>query len=104
MEEYDYEEILNLETIEGNDAEADTIRDYLCSLLELVWSEGEGFSGKRPFGNSGWEFDLYAPLIKGKIIDGTLDEYGRVDVLEKDQKDKANEIIFGCISHIFYGK
>jgi hypothetical protein len=31
-----------------------TIRDYLRILLETLWEEGEGFSGKRPFGNSGW--------------------------------------------------
>lgn len=24
----------------------------------MLWVEGEGFSGKRPFGNSGWEAEL----------------------------------------------
>lgn len=46
--------------------------------MRTLWSETEGFSGKRPFGNSGWEFDLYKPLveagaIKGKIEDGYVD-------------------------------
>lgn len=38
-----------------NDAGALTVRDYLKALLRRLWLEQEGFSGKRPFGNSGWE-------------------------------------------------
>ena len=53
-----YPEILSAR-LADNDANADTVRDYLVALLLEVWSEGEGFSGKRPFGNSGWEYDLY---------------------------------------------
>jgi hypothetical protein len=41
-----------------NDADAETVRDYLKALLSKVVEEGEEFSGKRPFGNSGWEDDL----------------------------------------------
>jgi len=33
-----------------------TIRDYFYTLLTAVWNEGESFSGKRPFGNGGWEY------------------------------------------------
>lgn len=43
-----------------NDAEADTIGDYFRALLMAIWTEGEGFSGKRPFGNSGWDSELYS--------------------------------------------
>lgn len=46
-----------------DDEEFDTIRDYLKGLLDSLWTQGEGFSGKRPFGNSGWRHDLYRPLI-----------------------------------------
>lgn len=49
--------------LEENDAYADTVKDYLKALLRALWDEGEGFSGKRPFGNSGWEGDLLDPLI-----------------------------------------
>jgi hypothetical protein len=49
-------------TFDDNEA-FDTVRDYLKGLLQNLWIEGEGFSGKRPFGNSGWEYDLYQPLI-----------------------------------------
>ena len=39
-----------------------TCRQYLCALLAQLWSEGSGFSGKRPFGNSGWEWDILDAL------------------------------------------
>lgn len=45
-----------------NDAEAATVRDYLKALLTRIWEEGEGFSSKRPFGNSGWEYDLTSAI------------------------------------------
>ena len=45
-------EILDL-AMRENDADAKTIRGYLGKILEKVWAEGESFSGKRPFGNSG---------------------------------------------------
>ncbi len=51
-----------------NDAEAATVRDYLKALLRGVWNEGEGFNGKRPFGNSSWEYEVFSALAKGKLI------------------------------------
>ena len=62
-----------------------SIRDYLTTLLLRVWDEGESFSGKRPFGNSGWEYDLYKPLIAANVIKGELDEDGYIDGVD----DKA---------------
>jgi hypothetical protein len=62
-----------------NDANADTIREYLITLLATVWDEGEGFSAKRPFGNSGWQWELYAVLAQAGHINGTLDKDGYVD-------------------------
>jgi len=40
-----------------------SIRYYLISLLLKLWQEGEGFSSKRPFGDSGWYDDLEDPII-----------------------------------------
>lgn len=60
-----------------------TVRDYLRTLLMTLWEEGEGFSGKRPFGNSSWEFDLYKPLIEGGFIPGTLDEDGYLKTFDE---------------------
>jgi hypothetical protein len=47
-----------------NDPEADTIGEYLIELSWAVWTESESFSGKRPFGNSGWEHELYQALCE----------------------------------------
>lgn len=66
------QEILKLGMAE-NDAGAITIREYLINLLRRVCVEQEGFSGKRPFGNSGWEFELYKALIIGGAMEGKMD-------------------------------
>jgi hypothetical protein len=77
------EDVLN--TVMGNnDANAGTIREYLIELLAELWREQEGFSGKRPFGNSGWEYELYKPLIEAGHVDGGLDEDGYIDWIDTD--------------------
>lgn len=53
--------------LEENDSGAYTVKGYLKALLFTLWDEDEGFSGKRPFGNSGWECDLTEPLIVNKL-------------------------------------
>ena len=80
---------------EGNQI---TVRRYLLNLLLTLWVEGEGFNGKRPFGNSGWQFDLYAPLIRAGYIKGTLDTYGYVE--DVDEK-AAHKFVFFLISSLF---
>ena len=74
-----------------------TIKDYLKELMLTLWKEAEGFSGKRPFGNSGWQYDIAACLIKNNIVDGKLDEDGYVD--EVDFNDVDN-VILSCIEKI----
>lgn len=62
-------------TFQSNDLRKKvTIRQYFCALLTRLFEEGEGFSGKRPFGNSGWESDLYGPLIDAGAVKGTWNE------------------------------
>ena len=67
-----------------------TIRDYFKDLLLTLWEKGEGFSGKRPFGNSGWKNDLYTPLINAGLVDGYFDEYGFIEDFDSEQ---ANELV-----------
>lgn len=62
-----------------NDADAATIRDYLIKLLAKVWQEGEGFDGKRPFGNSGWDGELAIALVRAGFVEGEIDEDGYLD-------------------------
>lgn len=81
-------EILAL-PMQDNDSGADTIRGYLIALLIELWREGEGFSGKRPFGNSSWEWDLYEPLVKAGVITGTFDEDGNLDDLDGEAGNAA---------------
>lgn len=77
-----------------------TVRDYLRTLLETLWSQGEGFSGKRPFGNSGWEYDLYTPLVRGGFIAGTLDNHGYIDDIDKHG---AEAYVLKLITAAFHG-
>jgi hypothetical protein len=60
--------------MQDNDADAATIRDYLVSLLAELWHERECFSGKRPFGSSGWAYELYQPLVRFGLVEGAFDE------------------------------
>jgi hypothetical protein len=71
-------QVLALPLPEGNDADAATVRDYLTAQLVALWREGDGFSGKRPLGNSGWEWDIYIPMAKAGLIHGEFDEDGEV--------------------------
>lgn len=63
------EAVLDLKMGE-NDAVAKTVRDYLQRLLRGVWIDGEGFDGKRPFGNSGWQDEVYSTLISAGFLEG----------------------------------
>ncbi len=62
-------EVLSL-PMQENDAGAKTIREYLVKLLETLWQEHECFNAKRPFGFSGWKYDIYASLVQAKAIGG----------------------------------
>ena len=89
-----------LDTNMGNTDAGDniTIRQYLCKLLQTLMEEKEGFSGKRPFGNSGWEYALYTALVKNNIIFGYLDEDGR---FESGDLYAADELISDLIVYVF---
>ncbi len=91
-----YDEILDYE-YDFDDAGVSSLRGYFHSLLHKVWNEGEGFDGKRPFGNSGWEYDIYTALVAMGAVVGTLDEEG---YLVDFDRSGANELVFNLISHI----
>lgn len=89
-------QILDL-PMEDNDSGAQTIRGYLIKLLLTVWREGEGFSAKRPFGNSSWEWDLYVALAHAGVITATFDEDGFIDDMPDDQRLRADRLIASAI-------
>lgn len=65
--------------MEDNDAGAATVGEYLGLLLSTLWLEAEGFSSKRPFGNSDWQYTVYEALIKTGLVPGTIDEDGYIE-------------------------
>lgn len=88
------QEILDL-PLPPNDSGATTIRGYLTALLTELWREEEGFSSKRPFGNSGWQYDLYSPLIRVGAVPGSLDPDGYVEYIDDEM---ASELVLTAIS------
>jgi hypothetical protein len=77
-----------------NDANAPTVGGYLTALLREVWTEQDGFSGKRPFGNSGWDADLMLPLVTAGLITGEVDEEG---YLEEYDSTRGHALILRAI-------
>lgn len=70
---------------ETNDAGAKTIKGYLVNLIQTLIDEGEGFSGKRPFGNSCWEQEMFIALSKAGMITADLDEYDAVNSIDEEE-------------------
>lgn len=90
------ERILDL-PLDVNESGATTVRGYLAELLLTLWREGEGFSGKRPFSNSGWEDDLIIPLVSAGLVRGELGPFREwVDVDE----DAARGLIEAAIKRL----
>jgi hypothetical protein len=78
--------VLDLD-IGDNDSGAPTVRGYLLALLAELWREEQGFSGKRPFGNSGWQYDIYKPMVAAGLATGTLDADGYLDTVNTREAD-----------------
>ncbi len=77
--------------MQDNDADAKTVGEYLLALARQVWIEDEGFSGKRPFGNSDWKSDVYGALVRGGVVEGELmDDYDEIawDTFDEEAADK----------------
>lgn len=83
-----------------NDAGASTIGEYLIKLLTVVWKSGED-AVHRPFGNSGWQWDVYEALIKAGLVKGTVtvDEDGQVEDVDTDPR-AADELITEAIAEL----
>lgn len=75
-----------------------TVRSYLKDLLHTLWVEEEGFSGKRPFGNSGWQFDVYQALVRAGVLEGTLDDEGFLDDVDRDA---GEQLVLAAIQQVF---
>lgn len=81
-----------------NDANAATVRDYFKALLQTLWREGEGFSGKRPFGNSGWQYDFDDALVRsGKVHGSAGSDDERAEIVDDAGREAADELISAAI-------
>jgi hypothetical protein len=87
--------ILNLK-VENFDDDV-TVRAYLHDLLITLWREGDSFSGKRPFGDSGWEYDLYIVLVQNGYAAGQYDD----GELTNWSPDECNGIVEDVINYCF---
>lgn len=93
----DYKEYAKI-PMQENDARAKTIGEYLEKLLLTLWDEEEMFSGKRPFGNSGWKWEIYTALVSTKVVNGKLDEYG---YLAEYDASMADDVVKNIILAVF---
>lgn len=73
------------------------LAEYLRLILIAVWEENEQFSGKRPFGNGGWQFDVYKALVKAELIEGKFDEDGYLDTVNQKEGD---ELVLAVIKRL----
>src|SRR5688572_26144706 len=73
--------------MQANDADAGTVREYLVRLLATVWAQEADFSGKRPFGNSSWQDEIYKALLIAGLVDGAFDEDGCLDRVDQSAAD-----------------
>lgn len=99
------EQVLNTPLHEHNSAGLSIVKEYLCQLLLDVWKYGEGFDGKRPFGDSGWESDLHITLAEAGLIDGHYEYDSMYDYKDWYQIDEAagNALVASAIQHALLG-
>lgn len=88
----------------SNDADAETIGQFIMLIGAEVFTEQEDFSGKRPFGNSGWIFGVYESLIAGKVLDGSLDEDGYLEEYDNDAGDAIIARLFDYLKNLDFSK
>jgi hypothetical protein len=81
------QQLLDL-ALPDNDSGAHTVRGYLIALLTELWREEGNFSGKAPFGNSGWQYDLYVPMVKAGMVPGRFDENDELQDFDYRPADK----------------
>ena len=76
-------EALSLTFFSGDLNQDITVQGYLQRLLSDLWQKEESFNGKRPFGNSGWQWEVYGALIEAGHIPGEIDEDGCIEDVDE---------------------
>jgi hypothetical protein len=75
-----------------------SLREFYCNLLLKLWEDPYGFSGKKPYGNSGWDEPVYAALIKAGVMSGEFDSEGYI---KRCDFDEGSEFVSKMIAHAF---
>jgi hypothetical protein len=89
------------------DADQVSVREYLYTLLNKVWHEQECFDGKRPFGNSDWEWNLLNPLALAGFIDlgkNDGDQHEPSYYPSKEQLRAAHAYVSDLIAYAMFGE
>lgn len=81
-----------------NDANALTVGGYFLALAEEVWREGEGFSGKRPFGDSGWEAHVYNALCIEGLMSGTKEDDDYWWETTGEEENRINRLLLSALN------
>lgn len=63
------------ETYTGEGAGVGTIRGLFYELLAKVWTEEQGFNGKRPWGESSWQYAVYQAIAEAGLCPREMHEY-----------------------------
>lgn len=95
-----YRRIILCPMPQPNDANAGTVGEFLAILLRKLWQEEQAFSGKRPFGNSSWQWEVYEALVREGLVAGTLDSDGYLDDDGRFDGGSADALIEKAISLI----
>lgn len=73
-----------------------SVRNFFKQLMLTLFAEGEGFSGKRPFGNSGWTHDLEKAAVVNGFVQGVIDSEGYVENIHSEAFD---DLVFETIKN-----
>lgn len=93
-------ELLHLE-INDPDSGAQTVGQFLGLLLSTLWLQTELFSGKRPFGNSDWQYTVYKAMGKAGIAEIVFDEDGYIENFTNEAQISADELILQSIKLMY---
>lgn len=63
------------ESYTGEGAGVGSVRGLLYELLAKVWLEEEGFNGKRPWGESSWQYAVYQSIAEADLCPREMHQY-----------------------------
>jgi hypothetical protein len=65
LKDLSMEKVLSTKLTRYATGEAQTVKEFFTNSLLDLWEREEGFSGKRPCGNSGWKSEILS-AVAGK--------------------------------------